>query len=61
MESKYRHADFHPDGSTQIGGMRTMSKSMIPVGGKGELTAIASVLAKGKPAYNQPGPNDFRF
>lgn len=60
---KYCHADSHPDGGTQIGGMRTKSKSMVGAdyGTKGEMTGIATALAKGKPPYIQNGKNDFRF
>lgn len=60
---KYRHADLDPEGGTQIGGIRTKSKSMVGAdyGKKGQLAGIADVLSKGKPAYNQTGPNDFRF
>ena len=60
-DGKYQHADLDPAGGTQIGGMRTKTPSMIGAdyGAKGELSGIASQLAKYKP-YIEAGPTDFR-
>lgn len=59
---KYMHADAMNDGSTQIGGMRSKTPSMVREhGSRGELVGIARKLAQGPPPYIQNGPEDFRF
>ena len=56
---KYLHADARDDGSTQIGGITTRTRSMC--GGTNELGAIAGKLAAGKAPFIQNSPGDFRF
>ena len=61
-DGKYQHADALDDGSTQIGGLRTKSRSMVAdLTAPGVLSGVASRMAAGKPPYIQNGPEDFRF
>lgn len=57
---KYVHADYVPNGATQIGGMRSMTPSMTAGPIEGQFAGVATKLGAAGPPRIRNLPSDFR-